>query len=258
MLPATCRRRFLEEPELWGRVLLDLDSDVAPYFEVLRDSASGVLDHGSWRRPRWANTTGASYSLDEMRTISARLLAAGRALPAMCKEANDLLVRFARVVVIRRDGAAPDQWMSETTEGFLGRIELNNPHLSQVGPLEFVEALVHETIHSYVSTVELFHPLVPDREAANEITVQSPWTGASLDAQRFVHATLVWWGLLHFWSRCLRGPAAEVPALRNRWAACRLGFEGRGLRHALAGLAPTLSLPARALLERIALASPPG
>lgn len=230
-LPVRARRRLLDDPELWGRVLVDLESEVQPFFDAV-DAA-----HAGKRRGGWVRSEGIVPS--ETRAIHARLRAARSVLRSLCPNAAGLVRRFNQVVVLRVDRAAPDQWASESTEGFLGRIVLYNSQLPAVEEPDLVQALVHESVHTYLSTVELFHPFIPDRDAAADRTVTSPWTGASLDAQQFVHAALVWWSVKHLW--------AGAPARR---AVAEAGFAG--LQGAVAGIDAVLSRDARVLMKQLA------
>lgn len=265
-LPPAGRRRLLDTPDLWGRILQDLDADTSPFLDFANAERERLLaPPRNTRLPQGAVLDADSpsararipcvvekfspYAPAEVQDIHTRLRAAGHLLHQLCPEASALVAGFTKTVVIRRDPDNPERWMSESTEGFLGRTVLCNPHLPTLSPLDLVEALVHESIHSWLSTVELFDPLLPDREAAQDLVLVSPWTGNALDAQRFVHAALVWAGLRNLWAR------AEVA---SREHVAQAGFEGPALADALDALGPFLSAVARALLRRVIDAPAPG
>lgn len=247
------QRRLLSAPALWGQILQDLESDVEPFLErVEREAARRAPP--ALRLPQGAEIDGVSpwattripnvvercdpYSDDELRAVAARLQAAARALPGLCPHASRLVRAFAQVVVIRRDPEHPERFLSESTEGVLGRVVLLNPHLPQVSAPDLIEALVHESVHAFLSTVELFEPFIPDRLAADGLELRSPWTGNALDAQRLTHATLVWYSLGHLWRQ------AGLPA---RAQAADAGFHE--LDHLLPALEPVLSPPTFTLLR---------
>ncbi len=189
----------------------------------------------------------------ELRRILTGLHVAGRALPDLCPEASALVRRFAKTVLLRRDPDAPNQYLSESTEGVLGRVLLCNAHLPQVSALDLLESLVHESVHSYLSTVELFCPLLADRARMEERALVSPWTGNRLDAQRFVHAALVWYALAHLWRRALAvsspwGQSQVTPRLERALAGLS------ELPALLPALAPALTPSATTLLAGLTLA----
>ena len=292
-MPPSSRRRLLDAPSIWGRILRDLDSDVTPLLEaaeaeLLRlgrpvagagDAWTALGDQafrgglpapgpGAPRLPQGAvidahspHATGRipnvieafeAYDPETLSGVIRRLQRAARALPALCAEADLLVRRFAKTVVLRRDPRAPERFLSESTEGEIGRVLLCNPHLDAVGPLDLIEALVHETVHSYLSAVELFDPFIPDRLGAAPIEIRSPWTGATLDAQRLTHASLVWFALGHLWRRAARSGhplASNAADLHARQEAAARGLAD--LPALLPALAPALSGPAAALLIRI-------
>ena len=295
-LPAASRRRVLDAPSVWGRVLQDLESDVAPFeeavaAELLRlgqrpdpsregpvwtalgdlcfpDGApeprieaptlpqGAVIDadspHATARIPN-VIARFSPFDAPELSETVTRLRAAARALPRICANANRLVTAFGRTIVLRRDEDAPDRFLSESTEGVIGRVLLCNPHLETVGPLDLIEALVHESTHSFLSTVELFRPFIPDREAAGEIALISPWTGYSLDAERLVHASLVWFTLAALWSAAAR---SDHPICQDRGELSRrqrAAERGLGeLPALLPELRPALSTEAADLLQRLA------
>lgn len=216
----------------------------------------------TWRAPRlpqgpildatspWATAripfvveTFAPYSDAELASLVARLREAAALLRARCPAASALFRTFTATIVLRRDPDAPESYLSESTEGYLGRIVLVNAHLPQADAAWLVESLVHEAVHSYLSTLELFEPLLPDRDAAAALVLISPWTGARLDAQRFVHAALVWYAVGALWAGLGQPERARGP---------RAGWASSEMRENLALLRGYLSPEARALFAAIA------
>lgn len=246
-LPAAGRARLLGSPALVGQVMLDFGLDLDRLDEAIRAAARApvtrrlrrpILDLDSpFARERVPFIVERFVPYDELDAAWLR----GRVRAALAELRGTLagaLVRGFTRVIVARSKPELDGWLSESTEGVLGRTLLLNAERAE--PVALAEALVHEAVHAWLSTIELFEPMLPNRDGVAGLAPVSPWTGAVLDAPRLAHACWVWYALLHL--RRARGDEAGASTLLA-------GFQSERLRAGLAELGPWLSPGARPIFE---------
>jgi HEXXH motif-containing protein len=153
-------------------------------------------------------------------SILAKLEAAIDLLRLACPAACPIVECMTTNLVLRSDRTPGTRFRSATSAAALGRVVLVNAQLDCATLADLVEALVHETIHTMTSCVELTDPLVGSQVRES---IVSPWTGDELHPHAFVHACLVWFGLLNFWSIARSRGVAETHAA-SRIADIRSGF----------------------------------
>lgn len=126
---------------------------------------------------------------------------------------------FVRHVILRKGDDHPGVKSSISMDRYIGRVVIVNPHQRNWTEHALADALVHEATHSLLYTLEdegggPWCPPSNDR-------IGSPVTGSQLDPHSFIHATLVYYVLHSYWSRC------ETPiAFRNeRLAECEQFIE---------------------------------
>ena len=170
----------------------------------------------------------------EAEAAQGKVRAAVEALRQACPPALALVTSVIEVLALRRE---PEEtaFYSSTFPGCPGLVRLTNTHLAEASSHAIVEALVHEAIHCILHIhEELEAPFVNDEEASHA-KVRSPWTGATIRLQSYIHACAVWYGIYWLWSAdaFAAGPAdAEMSGLKKR---ARRGFQ---YLPASAGLAP--------------------
>ncbi|HET9769205.1 MAG TPA: HEXXH motif-containing putative peptide modification protein, partial [Thermoanaerobaculia bacterium] len=128
-------------------------------------------------------------------------------------------------LVLRPDPSAPDKAWSGSWSTMIGKAVLANQHLPSSSPAALADAILHESIHSFLYRLErsaAIFALPPPPE----LSVRSPWTGAELASSSFSHACLVWFGLWSFWRRALAGGSSAVAEGRPLLARAASGFLG--------------------------------
>ncbi len=228
-LALTCDGRVWRGARLACGIPLDQSLDVS-----LSCPAAGLHDP---RRPTAA----------QEHRIVALLDAAIALIDAACPEAGTAVRAATSNVVLRVDPQSPAPVRSASSAAALGRtvIVLNGV----ATPEALAEAMVHEAGHTLLSCAELDAPMVTN--SADACAAISPWTGAALPAQAFLHACVIWSSLLAFWRRAAaRGVATDHAQERIAWIA--RGFEGGALDRQRKTLAPVVSASGRAVLEQIA------
>ena len=105
----------------------------------------------------------------------------------------------------------------------IGTVFVRNPQTDQASILELSEILVHESLHSYLLTLEQATPIFTHgRRVMIERSVPSPWTGKQIELYAYFHAVAVWYCLSRFLSAV---PSSESePWIERRLHLIRRGF----------------------------------
>ncbi|WP_211949740.1 aKG-HExxH-type peptide beta-hydroxylase [Cupriavidus yeoncheonensis] len=151
-------------------------------------------------------------------------------------------------IVLRTDRLHPFAMRSASSAAALGRTVIVNAQCGNVASL--AEALVHEAIHTAVSIVELNCPLLSDPTAGEKAIIKSPWTGSELPLHAFLHACMVWFGLLNFWRLSQRGTTI-FPHARSRVQEIETGFARLELKSCVNSYASIVSISGVKAIERI-------
>lgn len=176
--------------------------------------------------------------IDRLHEVMARLRATDPVFADFARELNITLV-------LRRDTARPD-FQSNSPERYVGRSILWNPDGDDVGLDDLAEALIHEGIHTALDMADalLFRAWprgtrwITDPALYDGVSrTASPWTGRPLDVPSYVHAFLVWFGLLTFWARAASRGSFDASVARRRLLRAGAPFAARA---ALPPLAPFL------------------
>lgn len=162
---------------------------------------------------------------DALPEVVARLREAGRRMRACGAEIWAFTREFTPTLVLRAGGGAAAPFGSSSPERYVGRSILWNPHDPAATVEDLAEAMVHEAIHTVMDSADALltrttPPGVrwitkPGLYDGVSRTV-SPWTGRELDVPTYVHACLVWYGLICFWTRALVSGAFDAATARQR------------------------------------------
>jgi hypothetical protein len=110
--------------------------------------------------------------------------------------------RFSRALVIRKDPGPNRNFFPSSTRMCIGRPVFRNPHVPGVRASDLAEALVHESIHAVIDTLELRKSLLLAKDFQVP-EMQSPWTGRILDTNTYIQACFIWYGLWSFWLKAI-------------------------------------------------------
>lgn len=184
----------------------------------------------------------------EKTVVLQRLGRSAAALAERCPPAWELVTTMIEVLALRRHGETTG-FGSSTFSECPGLVRFTNAHLPSVESPDLMESLVHEAIHCVLHIhEELTEPFVTNDAA--DPTVTSPWTGATIRLQSYVHACAVWYGIYWLWSS--QPPAAESAALVYRLRQTALaGFLRRPASKGLRPLSHLLSDSAREFLDEL-------
>ncbi len=169
---------------------------------VLGDTRIAVDEESSFQFPddEFGIAETVPHDTRELEVVVGRVLTAVAALRNACAPALALVTALTEVLALRREPAEAKAFYSSTFSGCPGLVRLTNAHLPNVDTATLVEALVHEAIHCILHLhEELEEPFVRTAEA-NHAKVVSPWTGATIRLQSYIHACAVWYGIYWLWS----------------------------------------------------------
>lgn len=164
------------------------------------------------------------FSPEQRARVEARIVAAADGLRAISSAAYAISAAMIRTLMPRIDERNPT-YKGSSNRGMVGRVNLFNPQLDYINHAVIASSLVHEAIHILLYLFEQDAPLVTDERRAHELRITSPWSGVRVHLLAIVHASFVWYGLLHLW----RLPGVEAHFPQDEIDYYR-GFCARGLR----------------------------
>lgn len=157
-----------------------------------------------------------------------------------------LLCELTSNVVVRVDDDRSSECWGASSAMAIGRTVVANPQ-AVASPAALAELLLHEAVHCALDCAELAGSLVVLAPQAVATTVRSPWTGASLYAHAFIHASVVWAVLLEYWVRH-RARHGDDPEVDARCRFIEHGFVACDVPATLAEIAGSLAPPAAGVI----------
>jgi hypothetical protein len=144
------------------------------------------------------STTNRTHSQLQISAIEARLKNALELVRLAAPNASAFVQTSLRTLAFR----ASEELASSSSSWSVvpGRAVLENSHLASCTTEWIANAIVHESIHSFLYCVSDIAPIF-ERPAKHESFIESPWTGAQLAPSAYSHACLVWFGLWNMWRR---------------------------------------------------------
>jgi hypothetical protein len=180
------------------------------------------------------------------------------------RKADERIWAFARelntTLVLRTGREGETSFASSSPERYVGRSILWNPHATEVEAADLAEALVHEAIHTVLDSADALlsraTPASPrwitDPALYDGVSrTASAWTGRELDVPTYVHAYLVWYGLMCFWTRAYTADAFGGDTARRRIMRAGLPFMTRSALTPLRPFMEAIRPDMAALLEGI-------
>lgn len=207
-----------ETPKVADVVAVDFDSPLSLRYEP---------ESGTFSQPRLALTG----------TEKAAALAKLERALSLIDEATPtfgLMIRtFTRRIVVRKthgviDTEANDHLplASEFRPVHSACIRLLNVHRQEMDVVLCMEALVHETVHSYISCYEEIRGKITSTRVA--VRPMSPWSGNMIPNHSLAHAVFVYYALCRLYRGLLQLNASfdeqERVQIRRRYADVQAGF----------------------------------
>jgi hypothetical protein len=134
---------------------------------------------------------------------------------------------YTRVVRVRLQPSTESA--SETVPIEIGAVRFLNPHLDAFDEIGVRDALVHESVHHFLSTDEFVESEFILQESDNRFRPISPWSGYPIPLKSFCHAIFVYYSLfnltLHDLNRSDLDRSMRMKAYkrRNHYASAFMG-----------------------------------
>ncbi len=207
-----------------GDIVVDFDSP----------DAAAPLRKNSFRPVPYGDAE--PFTPAERDAVRTKLRAAAVGIAASSVAALSFVTRQISVVIPRKQtdpNRYPTSFKGSSTPGRIGRSMLYNAHFARVDAGHVAQSIIHEAIHNALYKLELFEPSFVDWEAADAVRIVSPWTGNRVNLVAITHASLVFFGLYHFFS--LPNVRAHLPARTadHYVARAHKGFAGGALQRCL-------------------------
>ncbi|MET0063041.1 MAG: HEXXH motif-containing putative peptide modification protein [Candidatus Thiodiazotropha endolucinida] len=138
------------------------------------------------------------FSKEDLEHVLFHSFAAVEVMSAQSVAPWILINRLVKTVMPRVD-KKNFTFKGSSNRGVIGRVNLINPHLEEIGHTQIANSLLHEAIHVILYLLEEQEDFFNhDPEALNG-RLQSPWSGNSINPRAYVHGAFVWFGLFMFW-----------------------------------------------------------
>lgn len=134
------------------------------------------------------------YDAAERQQLAESIAHALQAIGNVNANAYEFVCASLLTIAVRKDLQSNYPFSSSwrTLPGFAA---FSNVHSSPVQQAFLMNALIHEAVHSALYCIEGRGRFITGSVAR----MTSPWTGASLRAESYVHACFVWFALANFW-----------------------------------------------------------
>ena len=138
------------------------------------------------------------------------------------------VLNFESVIVARKlSEASSSSLVSSTVDNLNRQMGLFSKDFKQQKHESLAEAMVHESIHSFLDQLEFCNPWMPTLKPTKTHykTVKSPWTGNQINIGGIVQAIFVWFGLYNFWHYAFVNKLYTPTYSIERLAFIKKGFE---------------------------------
>ncbi|WP_066723763.1 hypothetical protein [Sphingomonas pituitosa] len=158
---------------------------------------------------------------------------------ALLRATDPKLADFARdwnTTLVLRHAPSSRGFQSSSPERYVGRSILWDMDDPAVGTDALAEAMIHEGLHTVFDMADAMLSRVTPRRARwvtdpslydGVSRTVSPWTGSRLDVPTYVHAFLVWFGLLGLWAKVASRGTFEPQVARKRLLRAGVPFATR-------------------------------
>ncbi len=136
------------------------------------------------------------FSFEDRSKVTRNLSEAMRYINRISPTFSRLILNYTRAIRLRR--CADCQLGSEHITTTIGEIRLLNPQRDEYTPIRLAEALIHESVHNYLSTYEYLNIPFVLSGASPQYRPISTWSGNPIPVAAFCHAVFVWFALFQF------------------------------------------------------------
>ncbi|MDC0711065.1 hypothetical protein POL68_21520 [Stigmatella sp. ncwal1] len=187
--PRGSAERPYHATRLHGQIVLDF----------LSPRATRDLEKNSFRPKPYGPAE--PFTPEEHRSVCAKTEEAMDGIREVSPAAYDFVHQTVSVLIPRKQTHAdfyPTSFKGSSSRVHIGRSNIFNVQFDYIDSTNVAQSIVHEAIHNHLYKVEEENSLIHDAQAADQARLLSPWTGNSINLVAFVHGTIVFYAIFHF------------------------------------------------------------
>ncbi len=169
--------------------------------------------------------TALPVSVEVRAHIVSKLSQAMALIDAVASTAGQLIRNTTRCIRIRVSDS--DNIAAETDPTTIGEMRLLNFHLDDKDIYDVADALIHESLHSFLAMYELQHGGFVGFNQTSLVRPVSPWSGNPIPYNAFTHAVYIYFALFEFYKLLFH---AHNVACDKRHVALLMNHCSRGFR----------------------------
>lgn len=166
-----------------------------------------------------------TFSTAELEDVLFKCFAASECMAIALPPVWRFVESMAKTLMPRKD-MANMTFKGSSNRGIIGRMNLINPHLTEVDHTVVANSMLHESIHIALYYLEEIHEFFSLEESALNELVLSPWSNNMINQRAYLHGFFVWYGLYRYWVSPSRADAGFAQDIVSHF----LDFCGNGFR----------------------------
>lgn len=172
----------------------------------------------------------SSLGVDAAANTLRKLQIALHGLSTTSSHASQFVNSYIWNLALRENVLEKGTFSSRSFQCLPGLALFCNPSSKRASSFAIEEALVHESIHSFLFFAESPNARLLANQRDYELKVTSPWSGSVLDLHTGIHALLVWLGLANYWRLAIHqsGEPEKREFATGRLAFIENGFQSSG------------------------------
>lgn len=165
-----------------------------------------------------------------------RLCQAMDLIDSVASTAGQLIRNTTRCIRIRVSDS--ENIAAETDPSTIGEMRLLNYHLTDKDIVDVADALIHESLHSFLAMYELQHGSFVSFSQTALVRPVSPWSGNPIPYNAFTHAVYIYFALFEFYKLLYHSPIMpnDKTSIACRMNQCSRGFRMTDIARALSML----------------------
>ena len=157
-------------------------------------------------------------------------------IDSVASTAGQLIRNTTRCIRIRVSES--ENIAAETDPSTIGEMRLLNYHLAEKDIVDVADALIHESLHSFLAMYELQHGSFVSFSQTSLVRPVSPWSGNPIPYNAFTHAVYIYFALFEFYKLLYHSPLMpnDKTNIARRMNQCSRGFRMTDIVRALSML----------------------
>lgn len=154
-------------------------------------------------------------------------------IDTVASTAGQLIRNTTRCIRIRV--SASENIAAETDPTTIGEMRLLNFHLPDKDIYDVADALIHESLHSFLAMYELQHGGFVGFNQTSLVRPVSPWSGNPIPYNAFTHAVYIYFALFEFYKLLFHAPNVDCDKkhIALLMSHCSRGFRVTDIVHLL-------------------------